>query len=141
MVVLDTDHVSLLEWINNPNRERLVRRLEKLPLNEIATTIVSYEEQTRGWLAHLARARKLSEQVKAYGRLRKHLEAYLSITVLDFDEHAAVRFQNLRQTRLRIGTLDLRIAAIALAQDATLLSGNLADFRKVPGLRVEDWTA
>lgn len=43
-------------------------------------------------------------------------------------------------TRPRIGTMDLKIAAIALANDATLLSRNLRDFGKVPGLRVEDWT-
>ncbi len=42
--------------------------------------------------------------------------------------------------KLRIGTMDLRIAAIAIAQDALLLSKNLTDFRTVPGLSVEDWT-
>lgn len=37
--------------------------------------------------------------------------------------------------------MDLRIAAVALTNDATLITGNLSDFRRVPGLRVEDWTA
>jgi len=37
--------------------------------------------------------------------------------------------------------MDLRIAATAMANDFTLLSRNLVDFRQVPGLRVEDWTA
>jgi tRNA(fMet)-specific endonuclease VapC len=36
--------------------------------------------------------------------------------------------------------MDLRIAAVAVAHDATLLSRNLSDFSKVPGLRAEDWT-
>lgn len=37
--------------------------------------------------------------------------------------------------------MDLRIASIVLAHDAALLSANLSDFRKVPGLKVEDWSA
>jgi tRNA(fMet)-specific endonuclease VapC len=53
---------------------------------------------------------------------------------------AAEQFQRLQLLRLRIGTMDMKIAAIALANDATLLTRNLADFGKVPGLRVEDWT-
>lgn len=36
--------------------------------------------------------------------------------------------------------MDLRIACIALVTSSTLLSRNLRDFRKVPGLAVEDWT-
>ena len=37
--------------------------------------------------------------------------------------------------------MDLKIAAIVLANDATLLTRNLGDFRKVPDLKAEDWTA
>jgi tRNA(fMet)-specific endonuclease VapC len=36
--------------------------------------------------------------------------------------------------------MDLKIAAIVLAHDATPLSKNLSDFGKVPGLKVADWT-
>jgi predicted nucleic acid-binding protein len=38
------------------------------------------------------------------------------------------------------GTMDLKIAAIVLSHDGTLLSKNLSDFRKVPRLKVADWT-
>ena len=60
--------------------------------------------------------------------------------MLPFDAKAAAHFARLKQARIRIGTMDLKIAAIALANDATLLTRNRADFDKVPGLRVEDWS-
>jgi tRNA(fMet)-specific endonuclease VapC len=68
------------------------------------------------------------------------VENYRVIPLLDFDNPAAAEFQRLSRARLRIGTMDLKIAAIVLAQDATLISRNPDDFRKVPGLRVEDWS-
>ena len=68
------------------------------------------------------------------------MEDFTTRPVLDFDPQAAAEFERLISSRLRIGTMDLRIAAIALAHDAPLFSKNLIDFRRVPGLRVEDWT-
>lgn len=60
--------------------------------------------------------------------------------LLDFSEQAVDRFEELKGQRLRISTMDLKIAAIVLTEGATLLSRNLRDFGKVPGLQVEDWT-
>ena len=60
--------------------------------------------------------------------------------IVPFDERAADQFKRLRRQRIRIGTMDLKIAATAISHDALLLSRNLADFRRVDGLRVEDWT-
>jgi tRNA(fMet)-specific endonuclease VapC len=141
MIVLDTDHLSVLERSDQPGSGALRARLANLPPAEVVTTIISYEEQMRGWMAYLARTRSVAHQVEAYHRLLQHLDNYRRIPVLPFDEAAAVAFQQLRRARLRIGTMDLKIAAIAVSRDATLLSRNLADFRRVPGLQVEDWTA
>jgi len=140
MVVLDTDHLSVLER-DQPGGVALRARLASLSPTEVVTTIISYEEHMRGWMAYLARTRTVAHQVEAYRRLLQHLDNYRRIPVLAFDEAAAVVFQRLRRMRLRIGTMDLKIAAIVLSRDATLLSRNLADFRQVSGLRVEDWTA
>ena len=141
MIVLDTDHLSVLERSDQPGAGVLRARLADLPPAEVVTTIISYEEQMRGWMAYLARTRSVAQQVEAYRRLLQHLDNYRRIPVLAFDEAAAVAFQQFRRARLRIGTMDLKIAAIAVSRDATLLSRNLADFRQVPGLQVEDWTA
>ena len=59
--------------------------------------------------------------------------------IAPFDEAAAARFDNLYQAKIRIGTSDLKIAAVALVCDALLLTANRQDFEKVPGLRFENW--
>jgi hypothetical protein len=63
MYVLDTDHMSALEWGSGAAGQRLIARLNKLSEGEAATTIITFEEQTRGWLAVLAQSRSLDEQV------------------------------------------------------------------------------
>ena len=59
--------------------------------------------------------------------------------ILPFDERAAEEFRRLRGERVRIGATDLKIAANTLVHAGTLVSRNLRDFDKVPGLRVENW--
>jgi tRNA(fMet)-specific endonuclease VapC len=71
--------------------------------------------------------------------LLKLLAFFSAWEVLPFSSAAALECQRLRKERVRIGSQDLKIAAVALVNDALLLSANLADFRKVPRLRVENW--
>ena len=124
-----------------PGSITLRAHLAHLPPDEVVTTIISYEEQMQGWMAHLAQSQSVAQQVVAYGRLLQHLNNYRRIPVLEFDEAAAVVFQRLRRARLRIGTMDLKIAAIMLSRDALLLSKNLTAFGQIPGVQVEDWTS
>lgn len=141
MFVLDTDHFSLLEWRADAARQTLLQRLSAVSPAEVFTTIITYEEQTRGWMAHAARARTTAQQVEAYRKLKRHLDIYCGVQVLEFDARAGAEFEHLQAARLRIGTMDLKVAAIALAHDATVLTRNIKDFSRVPNLRVEDWTA
>lgn len=140
MVVLDTDHVSLLEWSGTPLTQKLGSRLRRLSSDEICTTVISYEEQLRGWMSALAKATKLKDQIDVYRRLKGQLNNYCKLIVLTFDENAAVEFARLRKEYPRLGTMDLKIAAITLTQDATLLSRNRRDFGQITGLKLEDWT-
>ena len=55
MFILDTDCFSLLDFPNGVPSQRLRARLETIPADDVVTTIVTYEEQTRGWFALLAR--------------------------------------------------------------------------------------
>ena len=91
-------------------------------------------------MSHLAKARSTDQQVVAYRRLKEFLDRYRELTVQEFNEAAAAEFARLQRQRLRIGTMDLKIAAIALARGATVLTRNLRDFGRVPALSVEDWT-
>jgi tRNA(fMet)-specific endonuclease VapC len=140
MVVLDTEPMSLLEWSGAQGSAKLQARLATLQPVEVVTTIISYEEQVRGWMAYIARLRSVTQQVDAYRRLHRQLDNDCRIPVLVSDAPAAVTFQRLCRTRLRMGTMDLKIAAIVLSREATLRSRNLADLGRVPGLQVEDWT-
>jgi tRNA(fMet)-specific endonuclease VapC len=140
MYILDTDVLTLLEGPRGQAARRLQSRLASLPENQVATTIITYEEQTRGWFALLARAKTITAQISVYRRLNRHLDNYRALLVLDFDDRAAVEFQRLKAMKLRVGTMDLKIASISLANSATLLTRKLADFRVIPNLVVEDWT-
>lgn len=87
-----------------------------------------------------SQAKDAEQQILAYERFMELLGDYQTRQVLRYDAAGAAVFENLRLAKVRIGTLDLRIAAIVLSRNATLLSRNLRDFHKVPGLHVEDWT-
>jgi tRNA(fMet)-specific endonuclease VapC len=97
------------------------------------------EEQLRAWLAQVRRIHDVKKQVYPYDRLICLVDTLRQCDIARWTESAADIFMRLRSERIRIGTQDLKIASIALANDATLLSANLRDFEKVPGLRVEDW--
>jgi tRNA(fMet)-specific endonuclease VapC len=124
MYLLDTDHMSLLER-GGPEGSRIRNRIRAVAPDEIATAIVTYEEQIRGWMARLARDTHPERQIEDYGELKRQLNNYCKIAVIEYDAKAVAIYEHLRQARIRIGTMDLKIAAIALANNATLLTRNL----------------
>lgn len=137
MVVLDTNHVTELGY-NTAAGGRLVSRLES-SREPAVTTIISVEEQLRGWLSRIARVQDPHDQIEAYLQLGERVNFLASFTFLPWDDEAANRFKKLRKAGVRIGTMDLKIACIALEHDALLLTRNAVDFGKVPGLRFENW--
>ncbi len=138
-LILDTDHLSILQQEDQPSYNRLRARLAEHPEEPIAVTIISFQEQIQGWMAYLNQARTASGIILAYEKLVGVLRYFSKATVIPFNQAAQVELERLRKQGVRIGTLDLRIASIALAERCVLVSGNLKDFRKVPGLNVEDW--
>ena len=137
MLVLDTNH--LVEFDFGSSLGAALRRRLDVSGQDVATTIVSAEEQLRGWLAQINRIKSPSLLIEPYARLRQRLEFFANWNVLQWDAAAAEHFIALRKAKVRIGTMDLRIASIVLANNATLLSRNTADFAQVPELHCEDW--
>ena len=140
MIILDTDCLSLLDRERLLESSKLRQKLDQFPLDEISTTISTFEEHMRGWLAFVAKAKTPEQQVYAYQKLHRFLESYRNTTVLEFDENAAEIYKNLKSQRIRIGSMDLKIASIAISRKAILVSRNLKDFEEVPNLVVNDWT-
>jgi len=137
MIVFDTDHVSVLAK-PGPRADRLNERRANSPDQTFAITIISVEEQMRGWLAEIRRRHKVSQQLNAYAHLGELTTFWAWWKILPFNEAAAVRFQSLRR-EVQIGSQDLKIASIALVYRAKLVTANTVDFERVPGLEIEDW--
>jgi tRNA(fMet)-specific endonuclease VapC len=68
------------------------------------------------------------------------LEDFSTINLLDFTSDASIIYDELVGQKIRIGTHNLRIAAIALAAKGIMVTRNRRDFEKVPMLQLEDWT-
>jgi tRNA(fMet)-specific endonuclease VapC len=140
ILILDTDHLTTIQRRSEPQYTKLITRLKRSRVSNVYTTIISVEEQMRGWLSLIARSRNKPQEVDAYRRLDSLLTFFSGIPVLGYDETAADQFKGLRAQRLRVSSMDLKIAAIALSQDALLLSRNDKDFGRIPRLKVADWT-
>ena len=137
MILLDTDHATVLKYRDTVRCERLMTRLAMDPDDESGTTIITVEEQMRGWLASIAKERKVSRQIAPYRELVGLFDFFSDFEILTLEEKAVAIFDQF--SRIRIGTMDRKIAAIALANDALLLTANREDFGQIPGLRFENW--
>src|SRR4026207_1820775 len=119
MILLDTDHLTVLTDARATGNAPLVERLE-LANETLGIPIVAVEEQCKGWLAKLSRTRDIHQQVTPYQRLAELFDFLAEWDIVPLTESAADRFADLRRQKVRIGTQDLKIAAIAIAANALL---------------------
>ena len=136
LYILDTDHLSLWQRGNN----RLLKKLSSVPPNHVATTVINVEEQMQGRLAQLKRAKDKQQMVIFYGYFLQTKKLLCQVPVLPFSEDATQLFFALKEEKTKVGTQDLKIAAVALSVGAVLLTRNKKDFDRIPGLKIEDWT-
>jgi tRNA(fMet)-specific endonuclease VapC len=140
MCILDTDYISIFDR-SGPAAQPLLAKLARVNPNQVATTIITYEEQMRGWLSYTAKTSIIAEQIAAHQKLERHIANYRKILVLSFAEKAGEVFNTLRKQYPRLGTMDLKIATIAIANHSILLTRNTKDFGQISNLSIEDWTA
>jgi tRNA(fMet)-specific endonuclease VapC len=134
--LFDTDHLTLYQYQHPP----LMQRLAFQPVDAVGICPINIEETMRGRLAVLARVLAGAKHVQAYAHLVAAEEMFRLFPLVPFDSSSESRFQQLRAARLRVGTLDLKIAAIALTNGLTVLTRNRSDFERVPGLALADWS-
>src|SRR5437867_1965969 len=117
--LLDTDHISILQKQSGPEYAALLARIAKVPRADLAFCIISFHEQVLGCNAYIAQAKAPAEVVQGYRMFDRVLSAFAAAVVLPFDTNASVFFDSLVGKRVRIGTMDLRVASIALSQRLT----------------------
>ena len=138
--LLDTDHISILQRQSGPEYTALAARVARHNPADLAFSVISFHEQVLGCHTYISRARTPAEVVRGYGMLARVIRDFAAAPVLPFDAAAASAFDGLTAQRLRVGTMDRRIAAIALTHGLVLLTRNVSDFSKVAGLQIENWT-
>lgn len=111
----------------------LKQKLESVAIQEIAVCSIVKAELCFG-------AMKSANPERNFALQQAFLEQFVS---LPFDDLAATTFGVIRsQLEIKgtpIGAYDLQIAAIALANNLTLVTHNTQEFQRVEGLQVEDW--
>lgn len=116
--VLDTDIVSLLQDGN----AQVISHVLGVDSELLATSIITVEEQLSAWYTLLRKARQPEQLVPIYDRITASVRFFGRLNVLSFNDQAAIIFAMLRKKYPRLGRMDLRIAAIALAFDAILVT-------------------
>lgn len=137
--ILDTDHLSFIQR-NGKEGKRILAKIATLDNPDITVTVITYEEQVRGRLLYLAKAKTIEQQVMAYQGLQKLILDYQSIAVVPFTRPAILEYQRLRKQYPRLGSMDLKIAAITITENAILVTRNQSDFGQIAELQSEDWS-
>ncbi|MBO0699611.1 MAG: type II toxin-antitoxin system VapC family toxin, partial [Zavarzinella sp.] len=132
LYVLDTDTLQLFQ----DEDANVVARVRAVAPADLATSVVCVEEQLSGWYAQLRQAKRPERLAWAYRRLAATVRFLSRVQIVDFDEPAIGRYEELKRLKIKVRKMDLRIAATVLDRDGVLVTRNGRDFRQVPGLRI-----
>jgi tRNA(fMet)-specific endonuclease VapC len=135
--ILDTDHVSLVLY-NHP------QVTANASLHQIAVTVITVQELFNGWVGRINEPSQVNNLPALYTKLWTTTKYLQTVEVLDFTPEADTILKQLLKNNppLRKNRLqkDMRIAAISLSLNATVVTRNYRDFEQVPGLKIIDWS-
>ena len=118
----------------------LTARVDAHPPQDLSITVITVEEEIAGWYSLLRQARRPEEQARVYERLAEAIPMLARWRILTMTHSAISRDESLKRMNLNVRKMDLRIAAVVLEHGGILVTRNVRDFQRVPGLRVEDWS-
>lgn len=136
LYALDTDVFSLFE----NKHPQVVARVMATPPDQLLITAVTVRERLDGWYKLLGRIKTPEQEAGVYERLTDTVRICAVMRILPYDVAAISRFKQLQKMKLNVRPMDLRIAAVALEQNVVLVTRNVRDFSRIPGLVMEDWT-
>ncbi len=137
--IFDTDHLSFIQR-NGKEGKQILKKLATLDNPEVAVTIITYEEQVRGRLLFISKAKTVEQQILAYQGLEQLIIDYQSIVLIPFNQVAMLEYQRLRKLYPRLGKMELKIAAITLTNKGIFLTRNSTDFQQIDEFKIEDWS-
>jgi tRNA(fMet)-specific endonuclease VapC len=137
--ILDTDTASLLLW-KNPKVTQNVQSAGA----DVAISIVTAQELFNGWVVRINGAKTVDDLIRWYEKFSGVVQLCKKVPVLPFDQACAAQLERLLKANPTLAKQrlqkDMRIAAIALANNATVVTCNARDFSLVPGLTIVDWS-
>lgn len=133
--VLDTDILSLYQQGNVAVRERIAQHQSE----DLAVTIITVEEQLSSWYTMRRQVKGREMLALVYQRFTDNVRFLARLQILSFTEEAIDQYEQLRRSKLGVKGSDLRIAAIALSNSASVVTRNRTDFGRIRGLPIEDW--
>ena len=135
LYLFDTDSITLYQFGNILLLRNIMRHLG----DRLAVSVITVEEQLVGWQSALRQARDDLRREEIYERMAGAVENLAGWRVFAYSLSAMNRHAAFTRLRLNVGSNDLKIAAIALEFGATIITRNLRDFRRIPGVIAEDW--
>src|SRR5271157_3556023 len=105
----------------------VVRSVDARPATDLAISVLTVDEQLTGWYTLTRQARRPEEIARDYAHLGEAVVRLARWRILTYTESAIARVAQLKALRLNVRLMDLRIAAVALENQAAVVTRNQRD--------------